>query len=37
MYLLRKFGFQHVEMIPPETDDYEQFTRFSRILIYGQR
>src|ERR1700692_1040120 len=37
IYLLRKFGFQHVEMIPPETDDYEQFTRFSRILICGQR
>ena len=35
MFLLRRFGFEHVEVLPPDDGDYEQFARFSRVLIYG--
>jgi tRNA (mo5U34)-methyltransferase len=35
LFLLRRFGFEHVEVLPPDDGDYEQFARFSRVLIYG--
>lgn len=36
-FLLENFGFAHVEVLPPLVDDYEQFTRGSRVVIYARR
>jgi tRNA (mo5U34)-methyltransferase len=36
-YLLRHFGFPHVEVVPPASDDYEQYRRGSRVIILASR
>jgi tRNA (mo5U34)-methyltransferase len=37
LFLLRNFGFSEVEVLAPEPDDYEQFRRGSRVMIYGRK
>ncbi len=37
LFLLQTFGFRHVQVLPPEADDYEQFQRGHRVLIYGTK
>jgi hypothetical protein len=37
IYLMKAFGFQTVEVIKPLTDDYEQFRRGSRVIVYGEK
>jgi tRNA (mo5U34)-methyltransferase len=36
-YLLRHFGFPHVEVIAPTPDDYEQYRRGSRVVVLASR
>ena len=36
-YLLRRFGFSEVIVLPSGPDDYEQFHRGSRVIVYGSR
>jgi hypothetical protein len=35
LFLLRTFGFAEVFVLPPSVDDYEQFRRGSRVVVYG--
>lgn len=37
LFLLRTFGFSEVSVLPSEADDYEQFRRGSRVIIYGRK
>jgi tRNA (mo5U34)-methyltransferase len=37
LFLLRTFGFHHLEVIGPDPDDYEQFRRGSRAVVYGSK
>jgi hypothetical protein len=37
LFLLGEFGFKQVEVIKPDADDYEQFRRGSRVVVYGGR
>lgn len=37
VFLLRDFGFSEIEVLSPEPDDYEQFRRGSRVIIYGRK
>lgn len=37
LFLLRTFGFEEVVVLPPEPDDYEQFRRGSRVIIYARK
>src|SRR4051812_3884803 len=37
LFLLGTFGFSEVEVLAPEPDDYEQFRRGSRVMIYGRK
>ncbi len=34
-FLLRTFGFRTLEVLRPHQDDYEQFIRGSRVIVYG--
>jgi len=36
-YLLKQFGFQRIEVIPPHNDYYEQFLRGRRVILYASR
>jgi tRNA (mo5U34)-methyltransferase len=35
LYLLRAFGFGEVSVLPSGPDDYEQFRRGARVVVYG--
>ena len=35
LFLLKAFGFTRVELLAPTPDDYEQFRRGSRAIVYG--
>jgi ubiquinone/menaquinone biosynthesis C-methylase UbiE len=37
LFLLREFGFRNVQVIAPDTDDYEQFRRGSRVVVFGSK
>jgi tRNA (mo5U34)-methyltransferase len=37
LFLLKQFGFAEVEVLPAEIDDYEQFRRGSRVIVYGRK
>jgi ubiquinone/menaquinone biosynthesis C-methylase UbiE len=37
LFLLKTFGFQKIDVIAPEPDDYEQFQRGSRVVVYGRK
>lgn len=37
VFLLRNFGFNQVEVLPPAPDDYEQFRRGARVVVYGRK
>ena len=36
-FLLKQFGFKAVYFYKPEPDDYEQFTRNHRVIIYAEK
>lgn len=36
-FLLRQFGFKTVNFYKPETDDYEQFVRGHRVVIFAEK
>lgn len=36
-FLLKQFGFRTVNFYKPESDDYEQFTRNHRVIIYAEK
>lgn len=36
-FLLKEFGFRRIETIGPDPDDYEQFQRRSRVILYGEK
>jgi tRNA (mo5U34)-methyltransferase len=35
LYLMKAFGFKTIEVLKPLPDDYEQFRRGSRVIVYG--
>lgn len=37
IFLLRNFGFETIEVLPSGPDDYEQFSRGSRVVVYGRK
>ena len=37
LFLLRSFGFQKLEVLGSDPDDYEQFRRGSRAVVYGSK
>jgi ubiquinone/menaquinone biosynthesis C-methylase UbiE len=37
IFLLKTFGFDKTEVLEPLPDDYEQFRRGSRVIVYGQK
>jgi ubiquinone/menaquinone biosynthesis C-methylase UbiE len=37
LFLLRTFGFEKVRVLEPDPDDYEQFRRGSRVVVYGSK
>ena len=37
IFLLRNFGFDTIEVLPSPADDYEQFSRGSRVVVYGRK
>jgi hypothetical protein len=37
LFLLRTFGFAEAGVIAPRPDDYEQFRRGSRVIVYGRK
>ena len=37
LFLLKQFGFVHVEVLPPLGEDYEQYRRGSRAIVYGRK
>ena len=37
LFLLRTFGFETLEVLPSAADDYEQFQRGSRVIVYGAK
>lgn len=36
-FLLRQFGFKTVEFFAPEPDDYEQFVRQHRVVVFAEK
>jgi tRNA (mo5U34)-methyltransferase len=36
-FLLKQFGFRKVSFYKPESDDYEQFTRNHRVIIFAEK
>jgi tRNA (mo5U34)-methyltransferase len=37
LYLLKNFGFSEVSALPSSPNDYEQFRRGSRVIVYGRK
>jgi hypothetical protein len=37
VFLLKNFGFNRIEVLPSADDDYEQFRRGARVVVYGQK
>jgi tRNA (mo5U34)-methyltransferase len=37
LYLLKNFGFTEVSVLPSSPNDYEQFRRGSRVILYGSK
>ena len=37
LYLLTTFGFKTIEVLTPVENDYEQFLRGSRVIVYGEK
>jgi len=37
LHLMRTFGFRHVEVLASPEDDYEQFRRGSRVVVFGRK
>jgi tRNA (mo5U34)-methyltransferase len=37
LYLLKNFGFSEVSVLPSSPNDYEQFRRGSRVIVYGRK
>jgi len=37
LYLLGNFGFSEVSVLPTNSNDYEQFRRGSRVIVYGKK
>jgi ubiquinone/menaquinone biosynthesis C-methylase UbiE len=37
LFLLKEFGFRSVQVLNPDPDDYEQFRRRSRVVVYGSK
>ena len=37
LFLLRTFGFAELSVLPSGPDDYEQFQRGSRVVVYGSK
>jgi tRNA (mo5U34)-methyltransferase len=37
IYLMKAFGFNIIEVLQPTVDDYEQFCRGSRVIVYGEK
>ena len=37
LYLLKNFGFSEVSVLPSGPNDYEQFRRGSRVIVYGSK
>jgi tRNA (mo5U34)-methyltransferase len=37
LFLLRHFGFGDVQVLQPAEDDYEQYRRGSRVIVYGRK
>jgi tRNA (mo5U34)-methyltransferase len=37
LFLMQEFGFRDVQVIEPDADDYEQFRRGSRVVVYGSK
>ncbi len=37
LFLMSDFGFKTIEVIKPDPDDYEQFSRGSRVVVYGAK
>jgi tRNA (mo5U34)-methyltransferase len=37
IFLLKTFGFERTEVIAPFPDDYEQFRRGARVIVYGRK
>jgi ubiquinone/menaquinone biosynthesis C-methylase UbiE len=36
-YLLRQFGFGNIRFYQPDSDDYEQFVRNARVIVYAEK
>jgi hypothetical protein len=36
-FLVREFGFTTIERIDAVVDDYEQYGRGSRVVVYGRK
>jgi len=37
LWLLRHFGFEEIAVLPAAADDYEQFRRGARVIVYGRK
>jgi tRNA (mo5U34)-methyltransferase len=37
MFLLQQFGFDRIDVFEPAPDDYEQFVRGSRVIVYAEK
>jgi hypothetical protein len=37
LFLLRTFGFYNLQVIAPDPEDYEQFRRGARVVVYGSK
>jgi hypothetical protein len=37
LFLLKAFGFSETLVLPSESDDYEQYRRGKRVIIYGSK
>lgn len=37
LFLMQDFGFNKIETLPSAKDDYEQFSRGARVIVYGQK
>jgi tRNA (mo5U34)-methyltransferase len=37
LFLLKQFGFRTIDLYRPSRDDYEQFVRGSRVIIYAEK
>ena len=37
LFLLRTFGFETLHVLESAPDDYEQFRRGSRVVVYGSK